>query len=142
MAGEKQAEARARMERFEKMTLDDVAVEAAANPDSTYAQVVQIEMARRVAQAQIDAADAQRMATGPLKVTAWATIVLAIATLGLAAATYLFNEKPSANLRHNSHFFRQYFASMFASMALPHFRKGQDRTDSGNIRDGNHKCVN
>jgi hypothetical protein len=62
MAGEKQEEAKRRLAELGAMTLDEVAAFAAANPDSVYAQVAQIEIRRRVAQAQIDAADALRHA--------------------------------------------------------------------------------
>ena len=48
MAGEKQEEAKRRLAELGAMTLDEVAAFAAANPDSVYAQVAQIEIRRRV----------------------------------------------------------------------------------------------
>jgi hypothetical protein len=87
MAGEMQETARQRMQSLGKMTLDQVAIEAAANPGSVYAAVAEVEIRRRVAKAQIDAADAQRAAAIPQQITAWATLVLALATACLAGVT-------------------------------------------------------
>ena len=89
MAGEKQREARDRLAKFGGMTLDDLAVAAAEEPGSVISQVVEIEMKRRVAVAQEEAAKAQKDATVFLKRTAAATVVLAIATFVLAIATIL-----------------------------------------------------
>jgi hypothetical protein len=50
MAGERQEEARTRLAELGAMTLDEVAIAAAANPDSVYAQVAKIETQRRVSQ--------------------------------------------------------------------------------------------
>lgn len=89
MAGEKQREARDRLAELGGMTLDDLAVKAAEEPGSTMSQVVEIEMKRRVAVAQEEAAKAQKDATVFLKRTAGATVALAIATFVLAIATIL-----------------------------------------------------
>jgi hypothetical protein len=67
---------------------DEVADEAAGNPGADTVRVAQIEIARRVAPAQMEAAEAQRAATLQLKITAWATVFLSLATAGLALATY------------------------------------------------------
>jgi hypothetical protein len=48
MAGERQEEARTRLAELGAMILDEVAIAAAANPDSVYAQVAKIETQRRV----------------------------------------------------------------------------------------------
>jgi hypothetical protein len=100
MAEERKTTATEYLTRFRSMTLDEIAVEAAINPGSTYSQVAEIEVRRRVAQAQTDAANAQRdsanaqrEAAGPLKVTAWATVVLALATGVLAIATLILAMK-------------------------------------------------
>jgi hypothetical protein len=87
MVGEMQETARQRREKLRNMTLDQVASEAAGNPGSVYAQVAELEIRRCVAEGRIAAANAQRDAATPLKITAWATLVLALATACLAAVT-------------------------------------------------------
>jgi hypothetical protein len=89
MADDKRQEANERLKRFRTMSLDDVAVEAAINPGSVHSQAPEVEIRRRVAEAQIEAAKAQKDATLPLKRTARATVVLAIATVILAVATMI-----------------------------------------------------
>jgi hypothetical protein len=77
-----------RLKTIGAMSLDAVAVEAALNPGSSiHSQVAEVEIRRRVAEAQIEAAKAQKDATLPLKRTARATVVLAVATVVLAVAT-------------------------------------------------------
>jgi hypothetical protein len=90
MADDKRREANERLKKFGAMSLDDVAVEAALNPGSSvHSQVAEVEIRRRVAEAQIEAAKAQKDATLPLKRTARATVVLAVATVVLAVATMI-----------------------------------------------------
>jgi hypothetical protein len=89
MADDKRQEANERLKKFGAMSLDDVAVEAALNPGSVHSQVAEVEIRRRVAEAQIEAAKAQKDATLPLKRTARATAVLAVATVVLAVATMI-----------------------------------------------------
>ncbi len=86
MADEKQ-KAEERLKTYGAMSLYDLAVEAAELPGSIQSRVVEIELRRRVAEAEIEAAKAQKDATVFLKRTAWATVVLAIATIVLAIAT-------------------------------------------------------
>jgi hypothetical protein len=87
MASERQESAQEYLQKFGQMTLDEVAVQAATNPGSVYSQAAEIEMKRRVASAQIEAAEAQTAATVPLRTTARATVALAVATFILALAT-------------------------------------------------------
>ena len=89
MADNKRQEANEHLKKFGGMSLDDVAVEAALNPGQAYSQVAEVELRRRVAEAQIEAAKAQKDATLPLKRTARATVVLAVATVVLAVATMI-----------------------------------------------------
>jgi hypothetical protein len=70
------------------MTLNEVAIEAAKEPGSALSQMAEVEISRRVAYAQIEAAKAQREAAGPLRTTAWARLILAAATLALAIVTF------------------------------------------------------
>jgi hypothetical protein len=57
MADDKRREANERLKEFGAMSLDDVAVEAALNPGlSVHSQVAEVEIRRRVAKAQIEAA--------------------------------------------------------------------------------------
>jgi hypothetical protein len=89
MAGEEQQKAKQYLATLGAMSWDELAVARATNPDSLYATVADIEMKRRVAEAQVQAAQAQRDATFPLQLTGWATVILALATLALAIVTYL-----------------------------------------------------
>jgi hypothetical protein len=90
MADDKRQEANERLKKFRTMSLHDVAVEAATNPAlSAHSQAADVEIRRRVAEAQIEAAKAQKDATLPLKRTAKATLVLAAATVVLAVATMM-----------------------------------------------------
>src|SRR5258708_20056221 len=90
MADDKRQEANERLKKLRAMSLDDVAVEAAINPGlSVHGQAAEVEIRRRVAEAQIDAAKAQKDATLPLKRTARAVVVLALATLVLPLATII-----------------------------------------------------
>jgi hypothetical protein len=59
----------ARLRAFGQMTLNEVAIEAAKEPGTTLSQMAEVEIRRRVARAQIEAANAQR-AAGPLRITA------------------------------------------------------------------------
>jgi hypothetical protein len=77
------------LETLGAMSLDELAIEAAGNLESTHSQIVTIEVRRRVANAEIEAAEAQKDATVFLKQTARATVVLAIATFALAVATII-----------------------------------------------------
>ena len=88
MAYELTQDAAVRLRAFGQMTLDELAVAAAREPGLTLAQVAEVEIRRRVAVAQIEAAKAQREAAGPQKITAWATMILAAATLALAFVTF------------------------------------------------------
>jgi hypothetical protein len=58
------------------MTLDEVAVVAATNPDSVVGQVANIEIQRRAADAQIRAADAQMRVASVHRITVWGTFAL------------------------------------------------------------------
>jgi hypothetical protein len=89
MADDKRHEANERLKKFRTMSLDDVAVEAATPSLSVHSQAAEVEIRRRVAEAQIEAAKAQKDATLPLKRTARATLVLAAATVVLAVATMM-----------------------------------------------------
>ena len=89
MADEKQELARERLAKLGTMSLSDLAVEAALTPGSTHSQVVEIELRRRVAEAEIEAAKAQKDATVFLKRTAGVTVALALATFILAIATII-----------------------------------------------------
>ncbi len=90
MADDKRQEANERLKKLRAMSLDDVAVEAAINPGlSVHGQAAEVEIRRRVAEAQIDAAKAQKDATLPLKRTVRAVVVLAVATVVLAVATMI-----------------------------------------------------
>ena len=89
MADDKRREASERLKTFGALSLDDVAVEAALNLASVHSQAAEVGIRRRVAEAQIEAAKAQKDATLPLKRTARATIVLAVATVVLAVATMI-----------------------------------------------------
>ena len=77
------------LETLGTMSLDELAIEAARKPESTHSQIVTIEVRRRVANAEIEAAVAQKDATVFLKRTARATVVLATATFALAVATII-----------------------------------------------------
>jgi hypothetical protein len=57
---------------YAQMTLEELARAAAANGNSTQSYAAQVEMNRRVAQAQIDAAMAQRDAANAQRKTSWA----------------------------------------------------------------------
>jgi hypothetical protein len=62
MADDKRREANERLKKFGAMSLDDVAVGAALNPGlSAHSQVAEVEIRRRVAEAQIEAAKAKKM---------------------------------------------------------------------------------
>jgi hypothetical protein len=89
MADDKRRDVNERLKKFGAMSLDDVAAEAAFNPVSVHSQAAEVEIRRRVAQSQIEAAKAQKDATLPLKRTARATVVLAAATVVLAVATMI-----------------------------------------------------
>ena len=77
------------LNRLGEMTSDRVALAAATNPGSVYAQVAELEIRRRVAKAQIDAANAQKRTAGAQRITALATVGLIAATLIVAVVTYL-----------------------------------------------------
>jgi hypothetical protein len=77
-----------RLRTFSQMTLDEVALAAAKEPGSSLAQAADVEIKRRVAIAQIEAAKAQQQAAGPLKITAYATMILAAATFALAVVIF------------------------------------------------------
>jgi hypothetical protein len=77
------------LETLGAMSLDELAAEAAMNPVSTQSQIVDIEVRRRVANAEIEAAKAQKDATVFLERQARATVVLAAATFGVAVATII-----------------------------------------------------
>src|SRR5258708_36259420 len=88
MADDKRQEANERLKKLRAMSLDDVAVEAAINPGlSLHGQAAEVEIRRRVAEAQIDAGKAQKDATVPLQRTARAVVGLAVATVVLGLAT-------------------------------------------------------
>lgn len=84
MAGEKEEQARQRLGELKAKTLDEVAVVAATNLGSTLSDVANVEVTRRVAEAQISAANAQRWAALWQCVTAVATLALVVATIYLA----------------------------------------------------------
>ena len=88
MASELREDAAVRLRAFSQMTLDEIAIAAAREPGSTLAQMAEVEIRRRVAHAQIEAAKAQQEAAGPQKITAWATLILAASTLALAFVTF------------------------------------------------------
>ena len=52
MADDKRREANERLKQFGSTSLDDVAFEAALNPGSIHSQVAELEIGRRVAEAQ------------------------------------------------------------------------------------------
>lgn len=75
--------------RFGRMTLDQVADEAAVESTSNHSLVARVEIDRRVAAAQIEAAKAQVSAARAQIWTAWLTagsVMLAAATLAAAYA--------------------------------------------------------
>lgn len=88
MAEGKKEQAEERFRKFGNMTLDELAIEAAAVPGSVHAQAAQIEISLRVAKAQIRAANAQERTAWAQRVTAWGTLGLIAATLIVALMTY------------------------------------------------------
>jgi hypothetical protein len=64
-----------------KMTLAELANAAVGNESSPRSYAARVEMDRRVAQAQIDAAIAQRDAASAQKATSWAALVFVPAAL-------------------------------------------------------------
>lgn len=89
MAEERFQTSKGYMDEFRSMTLDDVADQAAGNPGTIKSSIAEVEIRRRVAEAQIAAAKAQQEATPFLKYTAVGTVALAIATFVLAIATFV-----------------------------------------------------
>jgi hypothetical protein len=91
MATENEAVAMGRFRELSAMTLDEVAIVAATNPEMVLAQVANIEIQRRAAAAQIKAADAQMRAARVQKIAAWRTFALVGAALicAIALITYL-----------------------------------------------------
>jgi hypothetical protein len=102
MAGEKQKEARDKLEKLRAMTLEELAVEMTAVSNSEDAYKAQVEMRRRDSRqpsvlalkrrglAMTQSASelvAQRDATSSFKATALGTIALAVGTFLLAIAT-------------------------------------------------------
>ncbi len=90
MAQELREDAATRMRSFGQMTLNEIAIEAAKEPGSSLSQVAEVEIRRRVASAQIEAATAQREAVRHLRITASATLILACAALALAVVTFSY----------------------------------------------------
>lgn len=76
---------------FAKMRLNEVADVAARNESPAHGYAARVEMDRRVAQAQISAASAQRDAANILRMTLWAVFLLIpAALLGVVIGLLLF----------------------------------------------------
>jgi hypothetical protein len=61
MAEETREDAAVRLRAFGQMTLNEVAIEAAKEPGSTLSQMAEVEIRRRVAHSQIEAAAGQNL---------------------------------------------------------------------------------
>lgn len=89
MANGKREDTEERLRKFAKMSLDELAIEAATSPGSAHAHTASVSINTRLAKAQLEAASAQVKAAMAQRVTAWGTVGLIGATLVVALMTYL-----------------------------------------------------